>query len=107
MSKKDFPFLDELNEQLDKEFPGSLEHVILFGSRTTTQFQESSDYDLLIIMQMAIDWKIEHKISDICYEFDLKYGIFTDTHVLSVKDLESVRGRQPVFVEALKNGIYA
>lgn len=49
----------------------------------------------------------ENRILDICYEIDLKYDIIIDAHLLSEKELESIRGRQPVYITALKNGIYA
>jgi predicted nucleotidyltransferase len=30
-----------------------------------------------------------------------------DVHIISVKELNSIRGRQPVFQKAIKSGIYA
>jgi len=49
----------------------------------------------------------EDKILDICYDIDLKYDILIDVHLLSTNELETKRGKQPVFVNALKYGIYA
>jgi hypothetical protein len=49
----------------------------------------------------------QNRIFDICYDIDLKYNIIIDVHLFSTKELESKRGRQPIFVNALKDGIYA
>jgi len=43
----------------------------------------------------------------LCYEIDLKYGIITDTHILSEEELGSLRGKQPIFMNALTNGFHA
>jgi len=61
----------------------------------------------LILLNKTSDWKLEREISDICYEIDLKYGIITDTHILSNDDLNSPRGRLPIFTNAITNGFHA
>jgi predicted nucleotidyltransferase len=99
--------LRDLNQKLKLRFADNVKDVILFGSRAYGKAKKDSDYDILIIMKQSADWKIEREISDICYEIDLKYNIVSDTHVLSEFDFESLRGKQPVFVNALAKGIHA
>ena len=42
-----------------------------------------------------------------CYEIDLKYNIITDTHIIGESELLTLRGKQPIFVNAISNGIHA
>jgi hypothetical protein len=65
----------------------------------------NSDYDILIVLKHKPDWVPEREISDICYEIDLKYNIITDTLIISEPELKNLRGKQPVFVNALENGL--
>ena len=80
---------------------------MLFGSPANGTAHKDSDYDFLIILKQKVDWKTEGEISDLCYEIDLNYDILTDLHVLSEGELSTIRGRQPIFVDALANGLYA
>ena len=99
--------LTNLKIKLIKRFGTKIKDVILFGSHASGRADEYSDYDILIILNSDYDTKFEDKISDICYDIDLEYNILTDTHILSKNELNTLRGRQPVFTNAMKNGIYA
>ena len=99
--------LTNLKIKLKKQFGDKIKDVILFGSHASGRADEYSDYDILIILNSDYDTKFEDKISDICYDIDLEYNILTDTHILSKNELNTLRGRQPVFTNAMKNGIYA
>lgn len=94
-----FSLLDRLRDNLID--------VVLFGSQLSDKSRHDSDYDILILVKNKTDWKLEREISDICYEIDLKYDILTDTHILSEADLETPRGRQPIFVNAINQGFHA
>lgn len=99
--------LTDLKVKLINRFGDKIKDVILFGSHVSNRANEYSDYDILIILDSDYDSKIEDQIIDICYDIDLKYNILTDTHILSKNELNTLKGRQPVFTNALKNGIYA
>ncbi len=99
--------LADLKYQLELKFFDNLKDVVLFGSHLTGKAHKSSDYDILIVLKQKVDWKAEREISDICYSIDLKYDIVTDTHVVSEPELLALRGKQPIFVNALSNGLYA
>ena len=106
MANKDL-ILNDLKSILRAKFKDNLKYLILFGSQLSDQSGPYSDYDLLIIMKQTTDWKTQREISDLCYEIDLKYGIITDTHILSEEELNSPRGKQPIFINALAKGYYA
>lgn len=99
--------LNDLNNLLRDRFADNLKDVVLFGSQAKGTAHKYSDYDFLIILKQKADWKLEREISDLCYEIDSKYDILTDIHILSEEDLSTLRGRQPIFVDALANGLHA
>ncbi len=99
--------LNDLKYCLQKQYSDSVKNIILFGSRSKDTATEYSDYDILILLNTDYNSQDENKILDICYDIDLKYNIMIDAHLLSIKELMTRRGKQPIFVNALKNGIYA
>jgi len=99
--------LNDLNDLLKARFADNLKEVVLFGSQADGKTHQNSDYDFLIILKQKADWKTEREISDLCYEIDLKYNIITDTHILSEAEFSTLRGKQPIFVNALSNGLHA
>lgn len=99
--------LEDLNFLLKSRFADDLKDIVLFGSQINGQSHNDSDFDILIILKKKADWKIEREISDLCYEVDLKYNIITDTHVIGEQELNTLRGKQPIFVNAIAKGLYA
>lgn len=99
--------LNDLSNLLRERFGDNLKDVVLFGSQAQGTAHKDSDYDFLIVLKEKVDWKIEGEISDLCYEIDLKYSIITDTHIISEDEFSTLRGKQPIFVNALANGIHA
>jgi predicted nucleotidyltransferase len=107
MNKQKIEILSDLKENLSVNLRDNLKDIVLFGSQLSDKSNSDSDYDILIVVKSKTDWKLERTISDICYDIDLKYGILTDTHIISENDLDHPRGKQPIFVDALKNGYHA
>ena len=99
--------LSELDTILRSGLSDNFKEVVLFGSRIKGKSHGDSDYDILIVLKNKVDWKVERKISDLCYEIDLKYNIITDTHIISETEFATLRGKQPVFINALENGYRA
>jgi len=105
--RKNAEILTELKEHLKSHLGNNLNKVILFGSMASGKATEDSDYDILIILNKKYDWRDENKIMDLCYDIDLKYNILIDPHILSTEEINSIRGKQPIFVNAINSGIYA
>jgi predicted nucleotidyltransferase len=99
--------LIDIKNLLTQNYPDEVINVILFGSQSKGELKNDSDFDILVVLKNTVSWKKEKAINDLFYQVDLKYGIVTDTHILSEKEMESVRGKQPVYINALTNGIYA
>ena len=105
MKDKNIDIIKEMKTILNKELNGLVQEVILFGSQLDDATDKHSDYDILIIVDSEITLQLKDEIISLCYETDLKYGILTDTHILSTHEINSLRGKQPVFAEAMNNGI--
>jgi len=99
--------LKDFSQLLRLRFSDDLKDLVLFGSQTTGKAKKDSDYDFLVILKQKVDWQTEREISDLSYEIELKYNIVTDTHILAESELSSLRGKQPIFVNAIAKGLHA
>lgn len=99
--------LSELKQSLHQRHGSLVKDVILFGSRAQNRYKPTSDYDVLLILSKANTSKTEGMLLDSCYDIDLKYGIVLDIHILAEEDLQTPRGTQAIYRQAITNGIYA
>lgn len=102
-----YQILNELKSLLASKLGDNLKEVILFGSQAYGGAHKYSDYDFLVILKEVPDWELKSKISEYCYELDLKHEIFIDIHILGEEELNTLRGKQPIFQTAIKKGIHA
>lgn len=102
-----YQILNAMKTSLAEKLGDNLKDVILFGSQAYGSANEDSDYDFLIILKEKPDWKLKNKISEYCFEIDLNYEVFTDVHILGEEELNTLRGKQPIFQTALRKGIHA
>jgi predicted nucleotidyltransferase len=79
--------------------------VILFEREVLGKSSRRSDIDLLVILKKDFHWEEEDKILALGYELDLKFDIISDIKVISLGELESVKGNQVYIQEALENGL--
>jgi predicted nucleotidyltransferase len=99
--------LRDLKAYLQMNNVGSVKDIILFGSQAHGNPTENSDYDVLIVLGNDYTARDENRIYDLCYDIDLKYDIIIDAHLISQCELETLRGKQPLFTKAFKTGLYA
>jgi uncharacterized protein len=99
--------LQDLKNHLSQHFKDEILQVILFGSQAINTGSNGSDYDVLVILKSKHDWITKERIIDLCYDIDLKYSIFIDVHLLAQEELIELRGKQPIFLNAIQNGIRA
>jgi predicted nucleotidyltransferase len=99
--------LNDLKNQLMVQYGDVFQDVVLFGSQTKPETTDESDYDVLIILDKDIHWKDENSVYDLCFSLNLKYDIVIDIHLLSKKDIKGIRGKQPIYSNALKSGLHA
>jgi predicted nucleotidyltransferase len=99
--------LSDLKNHLIHHYGDSVKDVVLFGSQARGDSDKFSDYDVLIILKNDYTGKDENRLLDLCYDIDLKYDILLDVHIISNNELNTIRGKQPIFINAIKSGIYA
>lgn len=99
--------LKELKKYLISNYGFGIVDVILFGSQLLNFDPSESDFDVLIILDKDYNWKDENRILDLCFDIDLKYNILIDAHIISKNELNSKRGKQPIFINAINTGVYA
>ncbi|MCL5028770.1 MAG: nucleotidyltransferase domain-containing protein [Bacteroidetes bacterium] len=99
--------LNDLKHHLQKNFKGTIKDVILFGSQATGNIKMDSDFDILIVLEEDYTGRDENTILDLCFDIDLKYNIVIDAHLISSSEIKSLRGKQPIYYNALNNGVYA
>ena len=99
--------LADLKSHLKANFGSPIHDIVLFGSHSRNESNESSDYDILLILQDDYSSEDENQILDLSYDINLKYNILLDVHILSIDELDSLRGKQPIFVHALQSGVHA
>lgn len=102
-----YQILNAMKTTLSEKLGDNLIDIILFGSQAYGHATNDSDYDFLVILKEIPDWKLKDKISEYCYEIDLKYDVFTDVHILGQEEINTLRGRQPIFQTAFQKGIHA
>jgi len=107
MRTNNHDILTDFSNLLRLHLSDNLKDLVLFGSRITGKAKKDSDYDFLVKKKQKADWKLEREISDLSYEIELKYNIVTDTHILGESELTTLRGKQPIFVNALEKGLHA
>jgi len=106
MKSKKYHILHDFNQQLRQRLLDNVKDLVLFGSQINGKAKNDSDYDFLVILKQKADWKTEREISDISFEIELKYNIITDTHILAESELNTLRGKQPIFVNAIEKGMH-
>ena len=99
--------LDDLKKHLIRNYGKSIKDVILFGSQSRGEGNKFSDYDILILLDKVYTGRDENRILDLCFDINLKHNIILDVHLISESELNSLRGSQPIFQNALKHGLYA
>ena len=92
--------LKELKNSLQKGFKDSVKDIILFGSQAYGRPTEFSDYDILIVLKNDYTARDENQIYDLCYDINLKYNIIIDAHLISERELGTLRGKQPIFTKS-------
>ena len=99
--------LKDLKGYIQNGYKDSVRDIILFGSQAYGDPNENSDYDILIVLENDYTARDENQIYDLCYDINLKYNIIIDAHLISERQLNSIKGKQPIFTKAIKSGIYA
>lgn len=87
MSEKDNILLARILDQL-KKTGLDVVGLYLFGSRANNTFKDDSDYDVAIILNEKVDWKLKDKVREVIYDIMLENDIVIDSHIYSKEEIE-------------------
>jgi uncharacterized protein len=82
-----------------------LESVVLYGSQARGTATEDSDYDILLILKRDCDRNERQEIRYSIYPVATELDIALDIRMISVPELETIKGAQPFIINALTEGI--
>ena len=92
--------LNEFIEKLRDKLGTHLVSVVLFGSSAREDWDESSDFDLLIIVEEYDE--IETILIDICVGIVMDYGVSIAPIIWDVEDLNAnIKYKSPLFLTLL------
>ncbi len=87
MSEKDKILLADISTKI-KKGGFDLVGIYLFGSRSKDNFNKDSDYDVAIILNQKVDWRLKDKIREVIYDIMLERDIVIDSHIYSKEEIE-------------------
>jgi predicted nucleotidyltransferase len=96
---------EQITKSLD-EMGISFENIILFGSRARGDYNEDSDYDILIVTKETYPFKEKIRISEVVRDRVVKLHIPSDRIIRSRDEVEYLRDKiNSVTREALHEGV--
>ncbi len=95
--------LDEYIQCLKERFGSHLIKVILYGSRARGDFYETSDYDLIVILDETTKQTYDI-LDEISGEFLYKYGVIFSTIAVTDKEFKE-QTYDPLVMNVKKEGI--
>ena len=99
--------LKELKSLLECKLSLKIRKIFLYGSQINGNSQNYSDYDILIVLENDYNWKLEEAIYNTAYEIMLLYDVVLDIKIISIKDMETLKGQQPYIQNAIKSRVFA
>ena len=99
--------LEETGTQLRKIFGSRLDSVILYGSYARGDYDESSDIDVMALIDMDKTElsKYRRKISSFANEMDLKYDVLLSVKLQDKYTFDKYRSVLPYYSNVLKEGV--
>ena len=100
--------MQKLKKRLQDHLGKALDRVIVFGSVARGSAKDTSDIDVLIILNdelLEVDWHTEDDIMTVVYPIELEEDVVFDLKVMGKNDLQGIHGHTPFVENVMKEGI--
>ena len=97
----------DFSRQVKRILGNKLSKVILYGSYARGDFRENSDIDIMVLTTLTDDEieKIENRIFDLAFDFEMEYGIDISVIIKNEDYFNYWLGALPFYDNVQKEGI--
>lgn len=89
-------WMENYRKALDKQYPGLVRDMIVFGSKARGDARADSDLDLLLIIKEG-DWRFKLAVSDLGYDLSLGTDCVPSIMVLTEEEREQRIQNESIF----------
>lgn len=104
MLKEDKRHIEILKHHLNNRFSSLIERIYFFGSRVTKD-KKDADYDILIVTDKKVDWKLRDEIIDFIYDYEVENDIVFDIHIFSRVEFDEKDSLYPLIQSVKEHGV--
>jgi len=105
-SKKEKEIFRALKRLLQQRFGNALCEIRVFGSRSRGEHTPESDLDIMILLDIPVDWRIRREIRYSLADISLEYDVLLSARIFSTSEWQSPLFRiTPLFTSIEREGI--
>ena len=99
--------LSAVAEQARTTFANTLKSVILYGSYARGDYDDESDIDIMLLVDMPAEKLATYRKAIIVRltDLDLEYGVFTSVMLQDLETFEKWKDTLPFFQKVLSEGV--
>jgi predicted nucleotidyltransferase len=101
LTKKERRIIKEFKRRAERQFPGEILSVMVFGSKARGDATGKSDIDILVVTPSE-DWRLGDRIREIGYELDEEIGFTLSIQVISKNHFTYLRDKNFQFVKNIE-----
>lgn len=95
------PIVEEFKRRIERQFPGELIRLVVFGSRVRGDATAESDLDILVVIR-ADDWRLGDKIRTLGYALEIEHEVVLSIQVMSQGHYDKLRVWGTQFLQAVE-----
>lgn len=97
------PVILELKKRLLSSFSKNIKKILLFGSRARGDFEQESDYDVIVLVGRA-DKDLEERICNTAWDFGFEHHVSISVLVFEQTLFEN-DPYEPLFINVRREGV--
>ena len=99
--------IDQITEYSKEVFGSKLKHVMLYGSYARGDYNEESDIDVMIMVDMTPEELSKYRwdLSCFCADLNIENNVFITSKLQSAQVFEKWKNTLPFYKHVLKDGV--